>query len=185
MYLDPMAGLQPLPKANTHSRLRQGGRPGQLPFSDSPCAVLGSSRLPIGHLTVAEVSAQGLVNLTPFELHRAIEAGHFYAEGYDPAGMPTILPAWQFVPPAPSLIIPIIMALRNEPSGEDPFFWMIAYEELNDLTPAEVLCGRLLCTRGSVSIGQVHHLRRSDAERQATVMAALELLPSRLLRAGP
>jgi hypothetical protein len=181
MYLDPLAGAHPLQESNARSGRRDVRHPES---QESMFDALGPDRLPIDHLTPEEIAAQRLVALTSSELLLAVEEGRFYAERYDAAGRPTIIPTWQFVQPAPALIAPVIKALREEPLGEDPYFWMIAYEELSDLTPAEVLCGRLLRTRWSVSIWQMEYLRLSDAERQAVVMEALDLLPSRMMRAG-
>lgn len=164
------------PAAATHSK----DLPPRL-RGDSLVAMLHAARLPTDKLTASEVIGQRLVALSMKALWQAVEAGRLFVMPERETGV-AVFPAWQFGPPAQALIVPVIRALRAHPEAERWLFWSIEWEELGDLTCAEVLCGRLHDYRDSVSLADLDYLCAPDADRLRTVMRQLASLPSRLLQ---
>lgn len=124
--------------------------------------------LPIKGLTPAEVIENRLVDMSIEALTQAIEAGQFCVE-WDPVRRCCELPVWQFLAPAPRLMPPV-MALLRENRFDTSDFWSDHGDDLLDLTPAEVLCGKLFITRYSITMGQASYLAEPDARRQQIVM---------------
>lgn len=133
------------------------------------------SVLPLTTLTPAEVIESHFAGMSMDDLVRELAAGRLCG-GRGREASDLEFPAWQFVEPAPQLLPPVMRAV-HEAGGVDPrYFWTIRYEGLFDLTPAELLCGKLFVTRRSVSMEQADYLARSDKERQRIVVAHHEAL---------
>jgi hypothetical protein len=91
-------------------------------------------------------------------------------------------PAWQFVPPAPELIAPVLGILDDVPSSEIHAFWVCEAGQLNDMSPAEVLARLpfetrqtvhtsqwtiLRCMRRVVELAELHIARRTGSQRRS------------------
>lgn len=124
--------------------------------------------LPIKGLTPAEVIENRLVDMSIEALTQAIEAGQFCVE-WDPERRCRELPVWQFLEPARRLMPPVLALLR-ENRFDTSDFWSDHGDDLLDLTPAEVLCGKLFITRQWVDLDQASYLAEPDARRQQIVM---------------
>ena len=132
-------------------------------------------RLPIGTLTPEEVIAQEAAKLSLDELLGEVAAGRLCAE-YDALARRQVLPAWQFEAPAPALMPAVMDALAASGSIDPHDFWETGFGEMADLTPAELLCGKLFVTRDSVSIDQIAYLAMPEIERQQIVLSMHDLL---------
>lgn len=132
-------------------------------------------RLPISGLTPEEVVAQQTAKLSSDELWHEVSAGRLCAE-YDPLAKRQVFPAWQFVAPARALMPAVMDALVAAGCVDPHGFWETRFGEMADLTPAELLCGKLFVTRDSVSIDQLDYLAMPEIERQRIVLSMLELL---------
>jgi predicted DNA-binding transcriptional regulator AlpA len=114
-------------------------------LDNAPSGVPGM--LPVSRLKASDVISQGLVDLSQATLYRAVEAGRFYCTTPKGRSIGKEFPAWQFVEPVPELIEPILTHLVEHPSSEIHAFWVTAVDELNELSPAEVLAGKPFETR--------------------------------------
>jgi hypothetical protein len=104
-------------------------------------------KLPVSRLKASDVISQGWVDLSPATLYRAAEAGRFYCTTPKGRSIGKEFPVWQFVEPVPELIAPTLSYLAERPSSEIHAFWVTAVDELNELSPAEVLAGMPFETR--------------------------------------
>lgn len=104
-------------------------------------------KLPMSRLKASDVISQGLVNLSTATLYRAVDAGRFYCITPKGRSIGKEFPVWQFVEPVPELIAPILSHLVQRPSSQIHAFWVTAVDELNELSPAEVLAGMPFETR--------------------------------------
>lgn len=131
--------------------------------------------LSVARIKAADVVAQKLVELSPATLYRAVESGRFYCT--TPAGrsIGKEFPVWQFSAPVPELIGPILVALAGQPSSEIHAFWVSARDELNELSPAEVLAGKPFASRGALHGSQLGLLRLPTSQRVGKVSAAAAL----------
>ncbi|PHV33359.1 hypothetical protein CSQ94_13325 [Janthinobacterium sp. BJB312] len=80
-------------------------------------------------------------------------------------------PAWQFVQPVPELIAPVLAILAGQPSSEIHAFWISGADELNELSPAEMLAGKSFETRAEIHPGQQALLNLPANERLRKVLA--------------
>jgi hypothetical protein len=115
-----------------------------------------SCKLPVSKLKASDVISQGWASLSQATLYRAADAGRFYCTTPKGRSIGREFPAWQFVEPVPELIAPILAYLAEQPSSEIHAFWVSARDELNELSPAEVLAGKPFETRTDV-----HHSQQS------------------------
>lgn len=69
--------------------------------------------------------------------------------------------------------------MKSLPSSEIHAFWVTPVDAFDDLAPAELLAGRSFETRSAMSAAQRGHLAQSAGERQSSVSALLNALPSR------
>ncbi len=129
-------------------------------------------RLPAARLKAAEVIAQEWVNLSPASLYRAAESGRFYCVTPNGRSIGKEFPAWQFVEPVPELIGPVLARFAGHPGSGIHAFWVNAADELNELSPAEVLAGKPFDTRGALHASQQELLDLSAVMRARRVQAA-------------
>jgi hypothetical protein len=125
--------------------------------------------LPVTKLKVSDVVGQGWVQLSQASFYRAVESQRFYY--VTPAGR-TIgkeFPAWQFVPPVPELIPPVLELLDGMPGSEIHAFWVSEADELNAMSPAEVLAGMPFSTRHTIHASQWTIMRAPTQERARKV----------------
>lgn len=129
-------------------------------------------RLPVSKLKASEVLEQGWVQLSQASLYRAVDSGRFYC--VTPAGrsIGKEFPAWQFVQPVPELIAPVLAILAGQPNSDIHAFWVGSADELNELSPAEMLAGKPFDTRGELHPSQQALLELPARERMRQVMAA-------------
>ncbi len=114
--------------------------------------------LPVSKLKASDVIAQRLVDLSQATLYRKVENEHFYCTTPKGRSIGKTFPSWQFVEPVPELLGSVLRILGKLPSSEIDAFWVSASDELNDLSPAEVLAGIPFETRGEVLQSQIHLL---------------------------
>ncbi|PLP98109.1 hypothetical protein [Cupriavidus pauculus] len=135
------------------------------------------ARLPVSGLTPEEVIEQQCVDVPPDELWHEVAAGRLWAS-YDGIAKRRLFPAWQFVEPV-SELMPAVMDVLLAADCIDPCdFWESQFGEIADLTPAELLSGKLFAARRSVSIDQADYLAMPDIERQRVVLTMHDLLVS-------
>lgn len=180
MYLDSC-----LPAKDVPHRVAEVRRfDQQVPSHEDPLIVmLLAARLPDERLTASQVVERRLTSLAEPGLWQAVKAGKYFVMPGEGSLSP-VFPAWQFISPAPELIPPIIRALQSHPEVERWTFWRSQWDELGDLTCAEIICGKLHLYRNSVSLDDMEILCAANHERQSIVMRQLAFLPSRLSRAG-
>ncbi|MYN07958.1 hypothetical protein [Pseudoduganella aquatica] len=140
----------------------------EVPANTSPSA------LPVSKLKVSEVVGQGWVGLSQASFYRAVDSKRFYC--ITPAGraIGKEFPAWQFVPPVPELIAPVLALFDDMPSSEIHAFWVSEAEELNGMSPAEVLAGLPFATRHTTHTSQWAILRAPAPERARKVTELVE-----------
>lgn len=131
--------------------------------------------LPVSKIKASEVVSQGIVDLSQASLYRAAESGRFYCTTPKGRSIGREFPAWQFVEPVPELIEAVLTQLAGQPSSEIHAFWVTAIDELNELSPAEVLAGKPFESRNEVHKSQQHllNLPTSIRLRKVQELAAL------------
>lgn len=136
-------------------------------------------QLAVSYLKPSEVIAQGLVDMSQATLYRAVEDARFYCVTPRGKAIGRAFPAWQFAAPVPELLASILRQMKDLPSSEVHAFWVTPVDAFDDLTPAELLAGKVFETRTALSATQRAHLAQSAVERQGRVIAQLAELPSR------
>jgi len=131
--------------------------------------------LPATKLKASDVISQGLVSLSQATLYRAAENGRFYFITPRGRSIGREFPAWQFIEPVPELIEPVLHQLENQPSSEIHAFWVGAVDDINELSPAELLAGKLFETRIEVHESQRRLLSLPASERLRKVQELAEL----------
>lgn len=137
-------------------------------------------QLPVSKIKVSEVVGQGWVELSQASFYRAVESKRFYCVTPPGRTIGKEFPAWQFVQPVPELIAPVLGILDDMPSSEIHAFWVGEAEQLNDMSPAEVLAGLPFETRQTVHTSQWNILRLPSNERTRRVAELAEFI----LRSG-
>jgi hypothetical protein len=127
------------------------------------------SALPVAMLTPTEVVAKQKVNALT-TLYRYDKEGQVYCVMPRAKKNGRVFPAWQFVDPVPNLLPQVIAALRGVMQFEIHAFLVTQQDELNELSPAEVLAGRPFETRREVLPEQDRILSLPVAERQKRVL---------------
>lgn len=127
------------------------------------------SALPIAMWSPAEVVAeQKLSALTT--LYRYDKAGKLYCVKPSAKQNRRMFPAWQFIDPVPSLLPHVITELRGVLQFELHAFFVTQQDDLNELSPAEMLAGLPFENRQAVSPAQERLLSLSTAERLQRVL---------------
>ncbi|MGK5004654.1 hypothetical protein [Janthinobacterium sp. LB2P70] len=129
-------------------------------------------QLPVSKLKVSDVIGQGWVELSQASLYRAVESQRFYCVTPKGRSIGKEFPAWQFIQPVPELIAPVLAILAGQPSSEIHAFWISSADELNELSPAEMLAGKSFETRTEVHPSQQAQLDLPASERLRKVLAA-------------
>lgn len=129
-------------------------------------------QLPVSKLKVSDVIGQGWVELSQASLYRAVESKRFYCVTPKGRSIGKEFPAWQFVQPVPELIGPVLAVLADQPSSEIHAFWVSRVDELNELSPAEMLAGKSFETRTEIHPSQQALLDLPANERLRKVLAA-------------
>ncbi len=133
--------------------------------------VTPSQSLPVSRIKASDVVSQGLVNLSQATLYRAVESGRFYSTTPKGRSIGKEFPTWQFVDPVPELIDAVLPQLAGRPSSEIHAFWVSASEELNELSPAEMLAGKPFESRSRMHESQRHLLNLPTSMRLQKVQA--------------
>lgn len=136
-------------------------------------------RLAVSYLKASEVIAHGLVDMSQATLYRAVEDARFYCVTPRGKAIGRAFPAWQFSPPVPELLAPVLRQMKDLPSSEIHAFWVTPVDAFDDLTPAELLAGKVFESRVALTAAQRGHLAQAANERQGKVIAQLAALPSR------
>ncbi|MBB5606106.1 MULTISPECIES: hypothetical protein [unclassified Janthinobacterium] len=132
------------------------------------------ARLPVSKLKVSEVVEQGWVELSQASLYRAVDNKRFYCVTPKGRSIGKEFPAWQFIQPVPELIAPVLAIFTGQPSSEIHAFWVSSAEELNDLSPAEMLAGKSFETRAEIHSSQQALLDLPARERLRKVITAAQ-----------
>ena len=128
-----------------------------------------SASLPVTRLRAADVVAQGLVAMSQATLYRALEQRRFYTTTPRGKTIGRLFPAWQFVEPVPELIGSVLERLSTLPGTQVHAFWVTRADELNELSPAEVLAGLPFETNTSLHPAQRFLLDQPAVVRQQKV----------------
>ena len=128
-----------------------------------------SASLPVARLRAADVVAQGLVAMSQATLYRALEQRRFYSTTPRGKTIGRLFPAWQFVEPVPELIGSVLELLSTLPGTQVHAFWVTRADELNELSPAEVLAGLPFETTTSLHPAQRFLLDQPAGVRQQKV----------------
>ena len=128
-----------------------------------------SASLPVTRLRAADVVAQGLVSMSQATLYRALEQRRFYTTTPRGKTIGRLFPAWQFVEPVPELIGSVLERLSTLPGTQIHAFWVTRADELNELSPAEVLAGLPFETTTSLHPTQHFLLDQPAVVRQQKV----------------
>ncbi len=131
--------------------------------------------LPVSRLKASDVISQGLVNLSQATLYRGVENKRFYCTTPKGRSIGREFPAWQFYEPVPELLEPVLTILAELPSSEIHAFWVTANDELNELSPAEVLAGKPFETRNEVHASQQQILAQPTNSRLRKVQQVAAL----------
>lgn len=131
--------------------------------------------LPVYKLKVSEVIEQGWVQISKPSFYRAVESKRFYSVTPIGRAIGKEFPAWQFVAPVPELIPPLLKMFDDRPDSEIHTFWVSEAEELNSLSPAEVLAGLPFATRTTIFSSQSNILSATAQKRVARVVELAEL----------
>lgn len=150
-------------------------RPEALNFPRTGSAVApgATRRLPVAELNPNEVIKRKLVEMSRSNLYRAADDGRFYS--ITPKGRTNgrLFPEWQFVESVPS-VLPEILSLMKQHSGRERHALLVStMDELNELSPAEVLAGMPFETRPVVEDAQLRLLNLPSAARLAEVKQAM------------
>ena len=129
-------------------------------------------QLPVSKLKVSDVIGQGWVELSQASLYRAVESKRFYCVTPKGRSIGKEFPAWQFVQPVPELIAPVLAILAGQPGSDIHAFWISSADELNELSPAEILAGKAFETRTEIHPSQQALLALPASERLRKVLAA-------------
>ncbi|MDB5933940.1 MAG: hypothetical protein JWQ01_1284 [Massilia sp.] len=136
---------------------------------DAPAA--GDARsLPVARLRAAEVIAGGKTAMSQATLYRAADSARCYSVTPGGRSIGKEFPAWQFVEPVPELIAPVLACLARQPGSEVHAFWVTSADELNELSPAELLAGLPFETRGALHASQQALLELPSGTRQQKVL---------------
>lgn len=136
--------------------------------------------LPVANLRVQEVIEQGKVNMSQATLYRAAEDGRFYCVVPPGKAAGKVFPAWQFVDPVPELLGQFSPLLKGHPMSDIHAFWVTAEDELNELSPAELLAGKVFEARLDVHPSQQRLLALPTPKRIGMINSLLNESPWRM-----
>lgn len=142
----------------------------------APAKVLAP--LPVEDLKPSEVIERGLVEMSLSQLYRATTDGRFYCSVPRGRSHGKLYPSWQFVEPVPSMLPDVLRILKEKGERYVHARMVSGEDELNELSPAEMLAGRPFSVRADIHPMQTAMLNLPTAERLALVTELFEL-PSR------
>lgn len=137
---------------------------------DAPAAARGRT-LPVARLRAAQLIAQGITGMSQATLYRAAESGRCYSVTPGGRSIGKEFPAWQFVEPVPELISAVLACLAQHAGSEVHAFWVTGADDLNELSPAELLAGCPFETRSALHASQQMLLGLPSAARLKKVLA--------------
>lgn len=131
--------------------------------------------LPVNNLKVSELIAQHWLAIPESSFYSMVNQNCFYGVIRSGAEIGKEFPAWQFVSPVPDLIEPILKMFNGVPDSEIHAFWVSEIDELNSLSPAEVLAGVPFATREITFPNQTNILNAPVHQRVSRVTEFAEL----------
>ena len=144
-----------------------------LPETKTVGAQETSRRLPAADLNPNEVIKRKLVEMSRSNLYRAADDGRFYSITPKGRSNGRLFPEWQFVEPVPSVLPEVLFILKQHSERERHAFLVSMMDELNELSPAEVLAGMPFESRSVVEDAQLRLLKLPTAIRLAEVKQVL------------
>jgi hypothetical protein len=121
--------------------------------------------LPVARWAISELILRMQNNGSTADVTCALEAHCLYGIQKCDTDSVYDFPAWQFIWPVPYLIRKILPHFCEKPGVEIHAFWTTARDELNELSPAEVLAGMPYETRGFVEECQKRYMEQASHER--------------------
>lgn len=132
--------------------------------------------LPVSRWAVSELILRMQNHGSNADVLGALEAHCLYGIQKRGADAISDFPAWQFIWPAPYLIKKILSHLSEKPGSEIHIFWTVQRDELNELSPAEVLAGMPYETRDFVDECQRKYMVQTSQERIKRLLSVVENL---------
>ena len=136
-------------------------------------AVREARTLPVADLKPDEVIRRKLVKMSQSNLYRAADDGRFYSITPNGRRNGRLFPAWQFVDPVPTVLPEVLQLLRQHAALERHAFLVSAIDDLNELSPAEVLAGIPFETRSGIEDAQWRLLSSPATVRLSEVKQVL------------
>ena len=127
--------------------------------------------LSVARLRAAELIAQRITTMSQATLYRAADSGRCYSVTAGGRSIGKEFPVWQFVAPVPELIPAVLALLAQLPGSEVHAFWVSSADQLNELSPAELLAGAPFETRGALHPSQQALLDLPSSARQKKVIS--------------
>lgn len=133
--------------------------------------------LPVDELKPKDVLLADLVDMSLPSLYRATEQGRFYC--LKPRGKSNgrVYPAWQFAGQVPAMLPQVLTWLAAVGEGDVHTRLVVMVDELNGLSPAEVLAGQGFGSRDYLLPAQARLLALPDARRLDLVRDYLTQTP--------
>ena len=133
--------------------------------------------LPVDELKPKEVLSAHLVDMSLPSLYRATEQGRFYC--LKPRGKSNgrVYPAWQFAGQVPAMLPQVLTWLAEVGEGDVHTRLVVMVDELNGMSPAEVLAGQSFSSRDHLEPVQGRLLALPDARRLDLVRHYLTQTP--------
>ncbi|WP_144424115.1 hypothetical protein [Herbaspirillum hiltneri] len=132
--------------------------------------------LPVSRWAVSELILRMQNQGSNADVLGALEAHCLYGIQKHGADVISDFPVWQFIWPVPYLIRKILPYFSEKPGAEIHVFWTVACDELNELSPAEVLAGMPYETREFVDECQRRYMVQTSQERIKRLLSVVESL---------
>lgn len=136
-----------------------------------------AARLPVAMLKPNEVIEQRKVAMSQASLYRATDAGRFYCLTPPGKAIGRLYPAWQFEGEVPELLADCLNLLNGHTMSSIHAFWVSPADELDELSPAEVLAGMAFEVRPELESGQQRLLNLATPRRLAKVREVASMEP--------
>src|SRR5450830_1263518 len=132
--------------------------------------------LPVARWTTSELILRMQNNRSKADITCALEAYCIFGIEKRDTGVVSDFPAWQFIWPVPYLIQRVLPHLSEKPGSEINIFWNVQRDELNELSPAEVLAGMPYETREFVDECQRKYMVQTSQERIKRLLSVVKNL---------